>query len=159
MAHLIIAVIAIALYAAMSVTSMNYIPAGTAYKKEVKAFVTSGAEALKGAAEEYYTNNAALADETSDLTPGYVLIPPAPNGLAWSVGSGAYDLTFNGTYACLSGSITAPQFEGIQASLGYFSPQAYAISDVCGTQVASHDPGPYASTPSALTIWLQLDGP
>jgi len=155
MPHLILAILAIALLAAISTVTINYLPTDMPVRVQVTDQIKTGNKVLKAAAERYFEEKEQLPEHIDELTPHYAFLPSVPGGTQWRIGRGSYDSQHRGVWACLEGEMSDSQRKGVRNALRHFSYQTFSQGDTCGLPVDRSDKA--ATNPKALTFWLMLD--
>jgi hypothetical protein len=159
MLSLLLTLMSIGLLAVMVVTSVSYLPLDEDVILGTGDMVHNGLIALQTGYNNYVSATGSTPTSnnwTSILTPEYVFLPATPKGMSWSYTSGAPYGSATGNYFCLSGSITAAQYQGIVNQESQFSSQAYFISSTCGATTNAPAPGNWPAN-VAITYWVHVN--
>ncbi len=150
-------VMAIALFSTITAVTINHIPVDAIIATKTQSRVQTGVTTLAEGAARYIKSvtdvngNANLPPPGTDLSaviqPAFTFIPPAPQGMAWTVVSSSYS-GLPAIAICLqpSGSVEPGIQRGIDAAKKQFSPAATFVGSSC--QLMTNGVGAH------LTYWV-----
>ena len=155
MLNILLSIIAIALAAIVIAGGSWYFDSGIAVRKEAELMATSGFGALTSGYNAYRSSNQQILPQTDwqkTLTDDFIYMPNKPANMDWSY---KYDtMTPTDHWFCLSGTITARQYQGLVKAKGKLSLDNTFLGSACGQN--NYEAIPPASFPTAVALTYKL---
>lgn len=152
MPSLVITIIALALFAALTLAGMNYVDGDVGSRSQTRMLAMTGFTQLGNAFISYREDEGAAPPTSnwqSALFPTYGNEPTAPTNLSYSYGRDGS----GGHWFCLSGSASEAQYQGLSSLSNTLSPSAYFIGSSCGITTDGAAPSTFPATVAA-TYWV-----
>lgn len=152
MIQLLGAVLAIGLTGAVISMSLTYVNPAMAHAHGLSNRFEKSFLELKQGRDDYVVVHAVEPNALPDIAPSFVFLPPAPQGMSWSLGAGGVGNT--GRYFCLSGEASPVTLKAIERLGTVFSPQAYFVNGSCGSLSSNFPTTEGAKVTVAATLWV-----